>query len=73
MYGCEDERNQYRCREFPYILSRISPEFFDFENCHYTKTKEMAGTARQSVNEQLHVLDSFTLEASFHGPSVKKN
>ena len=33
-YGCNDDADPYMCREFPYIMSQISP-LISYEDCNF--------------------------------------
>jgi hypothetical protein len=62
---------QGRLREkvFPKILSENYPEAFCFQECSFKVQRSKDSTARVVVWRELGLANSFTLEASFAGPS----
>eukprot|EP00391_Amoebophrya_sp_Ameob2_P000675 CAMPEP_0179009986 /NCGR_PEP_ID=MMETSP0795-20121207/16561_1 /TAXON_ID=88552 /ORGANISM="Amoebophrya sp., Strain Ameob2" /LENGTH=993 /DNA_ID=CAMNT_0020705213 /DNA_START=120 /DNA_END=3100 /DNA_ORIENTATION=- len=69
MYGnipsCEEEFGVERI--FPKLLSQ-NCDYFSFADCNFKRVKE--STARCVVYKEFKILNSFTLEASFCGPSI---
>jgi hypothetical protein len=73
MYGCEAPRGPggertLRERVFPALLSMISASF-SLKDCNFAHQRGKDSTARVVVAKELGLLNSFTLEASFCGPS----
>ncbi|CAD7957535.1 unnamed protein product [Amoebophrya sp. A120] len=54
-------------RIFPKLLSQNS-DYFSFPDCNFKRVKE--STARCVVYKEFGIVNSFTLEASFCGPSI---
>lgn len=54
---------------FPKILSENYPEAFSFQECNFKVQRSKESTARVVVWRELGLANSFTLEASFAGPS----
>jgi hypothetical protein len=54
---------------FPKILSENYPEAFCFQECNFKVQRSKESTARVVVWRELGLANSFTLEASFAGPS----
>jgi hypothetical protein len=75
MYGCclnspdiEDIKNNVVCKMIPILMSSKLP-FFSFKDCLFKMEKSKETTARIVVYRELGINNSYTLEASFYGPS----
>jgi hypothetical protein len=70
MYGCENKDEKIRLREkiFP-LLFHKRLDSFDFDTCNFNVQKSKEGTGRVVVWKRFSLINSFTLEASFCGPS----
>jgi hypothetical protein len=68
MYGCADELNPYKTREFPFLVSKASKSF-SFEDCTFGIKNDKKGTARAVLWKRLSIPNIFTLETSFCGPT----
>ncbi|XP_050439401.1 cytosolic carboxypeptidase Nna1-like isoform X2 [Adelges cooleyi] len=72
VYGCEGKsRDGSRLREqvFPLMLHKNAPEKFSFEDCNFSVHRSKENTARVVV-WLMGVENSYTMEASFCGPSL---
>ncbi|KAG3114386.1 hypothetical protein PI125_g6480 [Phytophthora idaei] len=76
LYGCRpfdpgSRSEAARVRLFPHILCKTSDcahgGFFSFGDCTFSVTASKKGTGRVVVWNEMQVLHSFTLEASFFG------
>jgi len=70
IYGCVDAdfRKNTLIRLFPLFLQRVN-KLFSYPDCKFQIEKEKEGTGRVVFFREMGVLNSYTLEASFHGPS----
>ena len=72
MYGCSNNsfKNQDRLKEriFPLLYSQQHSSF-SFEDCSFAVQKCRESTARVVLWKEFDVLNSFTLECSFCGPT----
>ena len=64
MYGCENKDD----RIFPFLYQKRC-DSFDFDTCNFNVQKSKENTARVVVWRRFSLLNSFTLECSFMGPS----
>ena len=69
MYGCSNQK-AYRLKEriFPYLFSK-NIEHFSFQNCNFVVQKARESTARVVMWKEFNLINSFTLECSFCGPT----
>ena len=75
MYGCsinspevEDKEKNLLARVIPHHLSKKNP-FFSFVDSHFRIEKNKDSTARIVLFTELGIVHSYTMEASFFGPS----
>jgi len=68
MYGCEGSRQRLEERVFPQLLSRRN-DMFTFSDCSFKVQKARTSCGRIVVWKELNVVSSYTMEASFCGPS----
>lgn len=69
MYGCAGTKNdRLKERIFPLLFSKIY-ENFRFDSCNFKVQKEREGTARVVMWREFNLLNSFTLETTFCGPT----
>ena len=54
----------------PFLTSKLAPDLFDYDSCSFVVQKSKEGTARVVGWRELGLCNSFTVEASFLGPSV---
>ena len=66
MYGNRFEEDNFSCRVFPFILSKINKAFY-FGNCSFNMQKFKLGCARINLFNELEFPNIFTMEASFSG------
>lgn len=45
-FGCPDRVHPHKCRLFPYLMSKLSPELYDFPSCNFHINKSKLTTAR---------------------------
>lgn len=71
MYGCQNSQKEKRLKEriFPLLFSRRCIEF-SFEESDFNVYKVKESTARVVLWKEYSLLNSFTLECSFCGPSA---
>lgn len=71
IYGCVDSdlRKNTLIRLFPLFLQRAN-RLFNYSDCKFQIEKEKEGTGRVVFFKEMGVLNSYTLEASFYGPSA---
>lgn len=73
MYGCcssDKPKENAFARLFPYLLARRN-RIFSYKNCSFRMHKEKFGTGRVVCYNSIGILASYTMEASFYGPSHK--
>jgi hypothetical protein len=67
MYGCNLPRAPEACKLFPFVLSKVNPNF-TFRDCRFGMQKAKEATLRISLFKELKIPKVYTLEASFAGP-----
>lgn len=67
MYGNNYQDSPEIARFFPFIMSHLSPEFFEFKKCTFGKSYGKEGTGRVVLWKLLDIPAVFTLEASLCG------
>ncbi|XP_021377482.1 uncharacterized protein LOC110465752 isoform X12 [Mizuhopecten yessoensis] len=60
-------------RLFPWIMSQKAPEKFSFQSCKFQIKRCKEATGRVVMWRQMHILNSFTLEATFSGTILNKS
>jgi cytosolic carboxypeptidase protein 2/3 len=70
MYGNNYVHNPESTRLFPYILSKLEPQMFDFKKCKFSISKNKEGTSRIALWILLKMPSVYTLEASLCGSSI---
>jgi len=69
MYGCSNQKgDRLKERIFPFLFSRNS-EHFSFPNSNFVVQKARESTARVVMWREFSLINSFTLECSFCGPT----
>lgn len=69
MYGCSNlKADRLKERIFPFLFSKNS-EQFSFTNCNFVVQKARESTARVVMWREFNLINSFTLEVSFCGPT----
>lgn len=69
MYGCANQKaDRLKERIFPLLFSKNS-ENFSFNNCNFVVQKARESTARVVMWKEFNLINSFTLESTFCGPS----
>ena len=73
-FGLTDNMN-HRIQEkiFPWLLKRNAPNLFSFSQSSFKVQKSKENTARVVCWREFGLINSFTLEASFGGPSEGEN
>lgn len=71
MYGCafqesEEPKTNSMIKVFPYIIGQRS-EYFSYKDCTFNVEKEKEATARIVMFKELQIVNSYTMECSFHG------
>ncbi|XP_063683075.1 cytosolic carboxypeptidase 2-like isoform X6 [Bolinopsis microptera] len=68
MYGCENKDPGLRLQErvFPNMMSRNTSKF-KYSSCRFKVQKKKEGTGRIVMWQQMGILNSFTMEATFAG------
>ncbi|CAF1447114.1 unnamed protein product [Adineta ricciae] len=76
-YGCDgcdgpqpDMKNFLSARVLPFIMSKIAPEMFAFDDCKFHIHRCKESTGRVVMWREMLIKNSFTLEASFGGSSI---
>lgn len=69
MYGCSNTKS-YRLKEriFPMMFDKAY-ENFKFDTCNFKVQKDREATARVVMWKEFNLINSFTLETTFCGPS----
>ncbi|XP_048590295.1 uncharacterized protein LOC5514750 isoform X2 [Nematostella vectensis] len=73
MYGCTADPKVYSSasfleeRLFPWMMSQKAPDKFSFQGCKFLVRKCKESTARVVMWQQLGIMNSFTMEATFCG------
>lgn len=75
MYGCGvkstdpiDSRKNLLARVVPYLMS-LRNKFFSYKDSHFRMESDRKATARVVLWESFEIAHSYTMEASFFGPS----
>jgi hypothetical protein len=69
MYGCSNQKgDRLKERIFPFLFSR-NTEHFSFANSNFVVQKARESTARVVMWREFSLINSFTLECSFCGPT----
>lgn len=69
MYGCTNQKaDRLKERIFPFLFARNS-ENFSFNGCNFVVQKARESTARVVMWREFNLINSFTLETTFCGPS----
>ena len=69
MYGCSNTKtDRLKERIFPLLFSK-NYENFRFESCNFAVTKARDPTARVVMWKEFNLINSFTLETTFCGPT----
>lgn len=69
MYGCSNiKADRLKERIFPMLFQR-NTEHFSFNNCNFVVQKAREATARVVMWKEFNLINSFTLECSFCGPT----
>lgn len=70
IYGCNDPdpRKHSGIQQFPLLLSKLNP-LFSFPDCQFRIEKKKEATARVVCFREFCISSSYTLEATFFGPS----
>lgn len=68
MYGCLG-KHKNKEKTFPKLMEKVS-EVFSFNDCMFGLQKAKEATARIVLFKELGIVNSYTVEASFCGPSV---
>jgi hypothetical protein len=69
MYGCANQKaDRLKERIFPYLFHK-NTEHFSFNNCNFVVQKSRESTARVVMWREFNLINSFTLECSFCGPT----
>ena len=70
IYACNDPdpRRNTSIQLFPLLFSRLNP-LFSFTDCQFRIDKKKESTARVVCFREFNICSSYTLEASFFGPS----
>jgi hypothetical protein len=69
MYGCSNiKADRLKERIFP-LLYHKNTEHFSFNNCNFVVQKARESTARVVMWKEFNLINSFTLECSFCGPT----
>jgi hypothetical protein len=69
MYGCANQKaDRLKERIFPLLFSKNS-ENFAFGNCNFAVQKAREACARVVMWKEFNLINSFTLESTFCGPS----
>eukprot|EP01116_Phalansterium_solitarium_P001409 TRINITY_DN11208_c0_g9_i1.p1 TRINITY_DN11208_c0_g9~~TRINITY_DN11208_c0_g9_i1.p1 ORF type:complete len:1382 (-),score=570.41 TRINITY_DN11208_c0_g9_i1:691-4836(-) len=75
MFGCNNDSDpalRNRERVLPFLLSQADPNF-SFNDCDFKITRAKRTCGRVVVGKDLHVLNSFTMEATFAGMDIGPN
>ena len=73
MYGCKDLENPKQdmmIKIIPYLLSKMN-KTFSYKKSFFRVGKDKTATGRAVCFQELKILNSYTMEASFFGPSAK--
>ncbi len=69
MYGCQNRKaDRLKERIFPLLFHNLC-ELFSFHNCNFAVQKQREATARVVMWREFNLINSFTLEVSFCGPT----
>lgn len=73
IYGCKDQENprkDVQIKILPFLLSKKN-KIFSFKKSIFRVAKDKTSTGRVVCFQDLKILNSYTMEASFFGPSSK--
>ena len=73
MYGNNYSENPESTRLFPYIMSKLGPQIFNYKKCTFSVSKFKEGTGRVCVWKMLKIPAVYTLEASLCGAAKTSN
>lgn len=69
MYGCSNQKaDRLKERIFPLLFSK-NYENFKFDSCNFVVQKAREATARVVMWKEFSLINSFTLETTFCGPT----
>lgn len=69
MYGCTNQRaDRLKERIFPLLFSK-NTDVFSFDCCNFNINKQKESCGRVVMWKDFQLINSFTLEASFMGPT----
>lgn len=69
MYGCTNQKaDRLKERIFPFLFAR-NTDNFNFNGCNFVVQKAREATARVVMWREFNLINSFTLETTFCGPS----
>lgn len=66
MYGCNLPDNPGKTREYPLLLSKLSPNF-DYHSCSFHMQRSKESTLRISMFKEVEIPYVYTMESSFCG------
>lgn len=69
-YGNNYLHNPEATRLFPYILSKLAPEFFNYKKCKFKMERAKQGTSRITIWKAIKTPAVYTLEASLCGAAI---
>jgi hypothetical protein len=69
IYGCNIPKDPEVCKLFPFVLSKVNPNF-SFKDCRFGVQKSKEATLRVSLFKELRMPKVYTLEASFAGADL---
>jgi ribosomal protein L32 len=69
IYGCNIPKDPQVCKLFPFVLSKVNPNF-SFKDCRFGVQKSKEATLRVSLFKELRMPKVYTLEASFAGADL---
>ena len=69
MFGCHPKHESYHARLFPLILNRVMPNSFSYEDSAFKVQKSKDSCGRVVAYQELGILRSYTMEASYCGAS----
>lgn len=75
IYGCDkiqDPSVRLRSRVFPKMLSLNAPNKFSYKGCNFKVQKNKVGTGRVFMWNEIGIINSFTMEATFCGSNLGK-
>lgn len=69
-YGNNYLHNPESTRVFPYILSKIAPDYFNYKKCKFKVEKSKQGTSRITLWRMIKTPAVYTLETSLCGGAI---